>query len=356
MIDDKYILEHFLGKTNKINRFALERINQEELNYLQNRYNDSDSLNETILRIRDHIEFHPYCKTCGKKLNFNYIRGHLQEYCSQKCSHNNDSVKEKMKQTCLERYGVENAGASKQAQEKIKQTCLNHYGVEYSWQATEVKEKIRQQNIKNLGVNYPMQSNIVKEKSKQTCLKKYGCEYTGQTEIKKQKSKETFLKHYGVDHNWKNKECFQKCIDNRFKNKIEINGITSSKPEQLCFELLKEKFNKVIRQKKDKQKYPFFCDFYIKDIDTWIEFNGFMTHGGHPFNPNDINDQQKLNELKKQNQNHKNPGNNLYYMTIINWTIYDPLKRKTAKDNNLNYLEFFDIDELKKWLKNYEKT
>ncbi len=355
MIDDKYILEHFLGKTNKINRFALERINTEELSYLENRYKDSDSLNETILRIRDHIEIHPHCKTCGKKLNFNYIRGHLQEYCSQKCSHNNEIVKEKMKQTCLEKYGVENGGASKQAQEKIKQTCLKHYGVEYSWQAKEVKNKIIDNHRKNLGVDWPMQSKKVQEKSKQTCLQKYGCEYSGQSEIKKQKSKETFLKHYGVDHNWKNKECFQQCIDNRFKNKIEINGITSSKPEQICFEMLKNKFNKVIRQKRDKEKYPFYCDFYIKDIDTWIEFNGFMTHGDHPFNENDKNDIIKLNELKEKDKNHYKPGNNLYNSTIQTWTIYDPLKRKYAQENNLNYIEFFSINDVKIWLDNYEK-
>ena len=32
------------------------------------------------------------------------------------------------------------------------------------------------------------------------------------------------------------------------------------------------------------------------------------------------------------------------------WTINDPLKRNIAKENNLNYLEFFNINELKDWL------
>lgn len=355
MIDDKYIIEHFLGKTDKINRFAIQRITDEELKYLQNRYNDSDSINETILRIKYNIDVHPHCKTCGKRLGFYYSRKlhKTNEYCSQKCKANNPEVIEKTKKTCLEKYGCENPGASKEAQEKIKKTMLEHYGVEHAFKSKEVKDKIIESHRKNLGVDWPMQSKKVQEKSKQTCLEKYGCEYTGQTEIKKQKSRETFLKHYGVDHNWKNKECWLKTLENRFKNKIEINNISSSKPEQICFELLKTKFNKVLRQRKDKKLYPYFCDFYIKDIDTWIEYNGFMTHCGHPFNPNNIEDQNKLNELKIKDSNHQHPGNNLFNSTIQTWTIYDPLKRQTAKDNNLNYLEFFSVDELKIWLDHY---
>lgn len=77
MIDDKYIIEHFLGKTDKINRFALQRITEEELNYLKNRYNDSDSLNETILRIKYNIDVHPHCKTCGKKIEFYYSKKNI---------------------------------------------------------------------------------------------------------------------------------------------------------------------------------------------------------------------------------------------------------------------------------------
>ena len=38
------------------------------------------------------------------------------------------------------------------------------------------------------------------------------------------------------------------------------------------------------------------------------------------------------------------------YKNAINvWTIRDPLKRKTAKDNGLNWLEFFTIKKFMKW-------
>ena len=41
-----------------------------------------------------------------------------------------------------------------------------------------------------------------------------------------------------------------------------------------------------------------------------------------------------------------------YYDNVIyNWTVRDPLKRKIAKDNNLNYVEFWSVNELKEWIK-----
>ena len=50
-----------------------------------------------------------------------------------------------------------------------------------------------------------------------------------------------------------------------------------------------------------RKLFEFFCDFYIEDIDTWIEFNGFMTHGGHPFDENNLDDINKLNIWKTKN-------------------------------------------------------
>ena len=41
------------------------------------------------------------------------------------------------------------------------------------------------------------------------------------------------------------------------------------------------------------------------------------------------------------------------YLAAINvWTARDPLKRKTARKNNLNWIEFFTIKEFENWFKN----
>lgn len=56
------------------------------------------------------------------------------------------------------------------------------------------------------------------------------------------------------------------------------------------------------------------------------------------------------------NIKNNNKLNNLYYSTIVTWTQYDPLKRKIAKENNLKYIEFWNLQEVQNWLDNYEKT
>ena len=45
--------------------------------------------------------------------------------------------------------------------------------------------------------------------------------------------------------------------------------------------------------------------------------------------------------------------NTKYYDNAIQcWTIRDVNKRNIAKKNNLNYIEFWNLNELKTWIKN----
>ena len=134
-----------------------------------------------------------------------------------------EEIKERSKQTSLRRYGTENPGASKKARAKCKQTCLERYGVdniskldsvrkkvkqtslarfgtENPYQSAKIKEKIRLTNLERYGVEHASQNNQIKEKVKQTCLNKYGVEYPMQMESAKEKSKQTCLKKYGVEY------------------------------------------------------------------------------------------------------------------------------------------------------------
>ena len=70
----------------------------------------------------------------------------------------------------------------------------------------------------------------------------------------------------------------------------------------------------------------------------YIECNFSWTHGGHQFDPNNENDQQKLNKWKDKGT--------IFYLTAIDvWTRRDVTKIKTALDNNLNFKVFWTIDE-----------
>ena len=298
-------------------------------NYLNNRYEDSDSLRETVARMRFNVEQKPLCPVCGKKVTFKKVTHNSyiiwNTYCSMSCSKSKNARKiqhDKMKQTNLERYGVENAFQSELIKDKIKQTCLEKYGVENA-----------------------AQSEVIKDKMKKTCLEKYGVESVSQSNIIQEKAKLTCLKHYGVENPSQSKQIINKIYNTKKKN----HTCSSSKPEENGYKLLYNKFGFCnVKRQYRTELYPFACDFYIKSLDLYIEFNFYWTHGKHKFDSNNKDDVDKLNDLKIKYNNGEHP---LYKGAIITWTKSDPKKFNTAKKNNLNYLAFYNWNEFLEWYK-----
>jgi len=73
------------------------------------------------------------------------------------------------------------------------------------------------------------------------------------------------------------------------------------------------------------------------------------THGGHPFDENNENDINLLENWKSQNKD-------FYNAAIYTWTVSDPFKRNIAKANNINYIEFWNIIDIEMYFKQYEKN
>ena len=128
----------------------------------------------------------------------------------------------------------------------------------------------------------------------------------------------------------------EKCNES---NKHNFN-IGTSKEELKILDILQKEFNDVVHQYKSK-KYNHKCDFYIPSLDLYIEYQGFYTHGTHPYNILNENDKQILDKLKYKADNSINESN-CYNKIITNWTINDVRKREEAKENKLNYLEIFN--------------
>lgn len=357
--------------------------------YILKRYGDSESIEESVTRILRGIEKKPACKMCGKPLKFNKsIPFGFRTYCSLKCQ-NSDPDKialtakikldrygdakynnpEKSKQTCLQKYGVEYVTQTDKFKEKSKQACLEKYGVEFCLQAGEVIEKSKKTCIKKYGVDNCMKNEKIKEKSRQTCFKHFGVYNSKQSELVKQKEKEACLERYGVTSYRKTKECEEK-IRNTIRKKYGVDHVTKSKEwtekwysnekwlkhkidslydsmkknrsfpmtktETNLRNFIEDNYKNVIYQYKD-ERYPFKCDFYIKDKDLFIEYNGHWTHGGHKFNPEDKSDIEKLERWKKK-------GTKYYDIAINTWTVRDPEKLRMAERNKLNYLVLWPND------------
>ena len=164
------------------------------------------------------------------------------------------------------------------------------------------------------------------------------------SDIVKNNVMHTCLLHYGVEHPTQNKKIMLKAFDARIKS---IKGHRFSKKED-------EIYNYLITIDKDTKRqyyselYPFHCDFYLPNFQVYIEYQGMWTHGLHPFDKDNKDDIEILNKWEIKAETSK-----FYRSAIKNWTITDPLKRKTAKDNKLNYLEIFPNDLYKDKINNY---
>lgn len=192
-----------------------------------------------------------------------------------------------------------------------------------------------------------------------TCLERYGNPNYNNVEMGMKTKQEVYgdshynnrvsaeitcMTRYGATNPSKVKE-IQNIATKRSKESAIRNGnINHSKPEDMFYAYLIDKYgiDDVVRQYKDN-RYPFYCDFYIKSIDTFIELNIHWCHGFHPFDKNNQLDLDKLHEMEHKNSVECKPS---YGNAIKCWTVTDPLKQQIAKENNLNYIMFYSVKEL----------
>jgi hypothetical protein len=183
------------------------------------------------------------------------------------------------------------------------------------------------QNKYGEGITNPFQAKEVIEKITQTHLSKYNTKRFTQAEAYKIKISKSI----------------DKINESKYQTHKSNNSFNDSKEELLIYDILKQYFKCVKRHYKS-DVYPFECDFYIDEIDTYIEYNGTWTHGGHPFDETNEKDIEIVEFWKSKNTKY-------YNNAIYTWTLLDTKKRQKAKENNLKYIEFWNFNDVFKWLK-----
>ena len=379
------------GEYNKrINRKYLETHDLNILHILYNVYDDLSEktpVYEIYYRLKNNLKKRPVCIICGKPVK--YTSGHYAKFCSKECQYSDlgkKITKEIKIKSNLEKYGVEHTSQLKEVTDKrtksradhvneiqqhvreslykkygaydvmhiphilqkIKNTNLKKFGVEFPLQQlkkenSEIYQKISQTCINKFDIDSPLKNKEVREKIKQTNIQKYGVDNPLKNKEIREKIKQTNIQKYGVDNPLKNKEIWKKSQDNRqisSKSKLENNFLNYLK--------LKYESDDIITQYKSKE-YPYYCDFYIKSINLYIEIQGHWTHNDHPFDINNLNDQLIMDIWRTKSLSDK------YYKNALNtWTIKDVEKRNTAIQNNLNYLEIFGKTDLNKYIDIFE--
>lgn len=369
-LSDQIIIDLFKTKSGKLVSSYQQILKYPEyssiLEYLLNRYDDSESISETIFRLFNNIEVHPKCPICGELLKWSTKDKFTNKTCSEKCRV--ELMKQTTKQNCLEQYGVSHFLALDSVKNKRYQTNLKRYGSENVFGNKEIQEKSKRTNRERYGTDNAMQSEIIQERLKTSMQKRYGVDNPWQAEEVKEKIKETWMKNYGVDNPNKNKEVRRKLEETNLKKydastalnnpKIYEKGLetkrirktfNSSKIEESCYIWLCEEYGpkNVQRQYNKDPRYPFLCDFYISSLDLFIEIQGHWTHGPHPFDPSNSEDIALLEYYKEKTKISK-----FYQRAVEAFGKKDPLKREIAKKNNIRFLEMWGADFSKQDLLN----
>ena len=246
------------------------------------------------------------------------------------------------KETNKLKYGAEYFCQTDDYIKKVKETNLKNFGVEYPMKSITIRNKSKETNLKNLGVEYPAQSKICLKRRDTTNIKKYGYTCPLLNEKVKLKSYQTMIQKYDYIYPIQNEKLKEIILNKSYNTKLKNKSFNKSKDEEEIFNLLKEKYPNTLRQYKS-ELYPWNCDFYIPEIDTYIEYQGHWTHGkGLCHCPYDYNNKEHIQLVKLWEEKK-------FIKPLYVWTILDPLKRKTAKENNLNWLEFFTVDDFIKW-------
>ena len=251
------------------------------------------------------------CPVCGNRCMFTKFNRGYKLHCSKDCATKDKNTLIKRKETCnLKNLGVENPFQQKYVQEKA---IHNSHTAE-----AEIKRQ-------------------------QTCLEKYGNKYHIASEEIRKKTLNTLKERYNVRNAYSIPEIHTKAIQNSL-NYHDDNGNDSSWEALLEKALIDKNINYNKHYNKDP-RYPYQCDFYLIDTDTFIEINGFWMHGGHYFNKYNKEDLEKLQVWKNKK------SERLYETAIDVWTKSDLLKRKIAKNNKLNYIVLWTLDDINEYIK-----
>lgn len=287
-----------------------------------------------------------FCNVCQKPTSFRNFHIGYSRFCCGKCVQNSEETKSKIQQTCLDRYDSKNVYASEYGKQKCRETWLENLGVENPFQSEEVKGKIKQTNLERYNSEYSFQSKEIKDKIKNTKEERYG--NSNYNNIKK--ARKTNLEKYGVDCVLKREDVvkLKNSEENKrkqYNTKKRNNTFNTSKTEKELEVELRKIFPDLKTQYKS-EIYPFHCDYYIPELDLYIEYNGTWTHGFHFF---DKDNQEDLDKLEKW----KNKNSKYYNSAIKTWTQRDILKLETAIKNHLNYVVWFNQEQAYEWVKLY---
>ena len=209
---------------------------------LQNTYTFIDKTNkgQLLYHLRDNLS-QQLC-LCGKQRKFHkYDKGYFKTCNDKECI--SKERLQSIKETTIEKYGVEHTSQLQSTKDKQKETMLNKYGTTHSFSGN-LREKTYDANVEKYGVKHVLQREDSQEKRTKSLLDKFGT----LDMLHSDKAKETNLEKYGVENAMKSKE-----ISIKVSNSLKKTFIDRQIQKLIKWNIIIEKYDS------EKQYYHIKC-------------------------------------------------------------------------------------------------
>jgi len=224
----------------KYSEIGIKNRNIELWKLISNYVDLNITFKEKFYLLENNIVNPPKCY-CGSGLKFIDMKSGYREFCSRVCMANNQEIKERRKESCIKKWGVDNPSKVEEIREKVKKKNREIFGVDYPLQSPCVMNRNKEYFIEKWGVDNPSKVKEIREKANNTIKNKWGVEHIMFSDDIKIKNKEYFIEKWGVDNPSKVKEVRDKAIktmierwgvDSALKNPIFLNKLRNTNIER----------------------------------------------------------------------------------------------------------------------------
>jgi len=257
------------------------------LNFLNDYIDEFPQLSESVIESY-YLYYHnlnsiPLCPICRNHLKFKkFNKGYYPTCNSKECK--NKYTAQRIKESFLEKYGVDNPSKLKHVQAKRESTFLKKYGVKNPYQSEVIKDKIKKVFISKYGVDNPMKLKSIRDKAVTTLLSRYGVTNAYQKKEVLLKLKERYGDDFGFGSDFfkkRSKEtCLQKYNREHFLADSEIHKKITKTMRKLYggrgmgSEIIKDKIEKTNIKKYGNKIPSKSIQCKLKSIETSIERYG----------------------------------------------------------------------------------
>lgn len=243
---------------------------------------------ERIHCLINNITALPACSTCNGDVKF--VGGQYQQFCSIKCANTNEKTKQARRDTNNVKYGGNAPLCDDTVKQKVRGTMLNKYGVEYHQQSAGGRAARQQTCSDRYGADSPFQSADIQAKVRSSITDTYGNHNynqslipSGSLDILTDRGRLLAMHHddkmtiYQIA-NQLNVSTF--CVKSHMElNNIEIIRFPHSAIERDVVEFVQSITDYDVISNTRSVIAPYELDCFIPDANVAIEVNGIYWHG-----------------------------------------------------------------------------